>query len=137
VTERIDTGRTVLFAPFAGRERRFFLPLGKIADMERVCGAGIGEIMLRLTTHRFKACDIWEPIRVGMEGGGASEAEATATCMSYHNYPLMDFMPLAAQILTAAVNGVPREVLQPGKARAAGSEEAPGTSPSSTAPGER
>lgn len=104
-----DTSKTVLFAPFAGHERRFKLPLGKIADLERICGAGIGAIMVRLATHQFKASDIWEPIRLGLEGGGMSEPEATATCMAYHEEPLMWRAELASQILQAAVNGIPQE----------------------------
>jgi hypothetical protein len=104
---KADTSKTVLFAPFAGQERRFKLPLGKIADLERICGAGIGAIMVRLATHQFKASDIWEPIRLGLEGGGMSEPEATATCMAYHDEPLMWRTELASQILQAAVNGIP------------------------------
>lgn len=106
---KADTSKTVLFAPFAGHERRFKLPLGKIADLERICGAGIGAIMVRLATHQFKASDIWEPIRLGLEGGGMSEPEATATCMAYHEEPLMWRAELASQILQAAVNGIPQE----------------------------
>jgi hypothetical protein len=105
----VDTSQTVLFAPFAGQQRRFKLPLGKIADLERICGMGIGGIMVRLATHQFKACDIWEPIRLGLEGGGMSEPEATATCMAYHDEPLMGHIELASKILQAAVNGVPVE----------------------------
>jgi hypothetical protein len=106
---KADTSKTVLFAPFAGQERRFKLPLGKIADLERISGAGIGAIMVRLATHQFKASDIWEPIRLGLEGGGMSEPEATATCMAYHDEPLMWRAELASQILQAAVNGIPQE----------------------------
>lgn len=108
---KADTGRTVLYAPFAGQQRRFKLPLGKIAELERLCNAGIGAIMVRLVTHQFHARDIWETIRLGLEGGNESmsELEATATCMAYHDYPLMDFVSLASQILTAAVSGVPLE----------------------------
>jgi hypothetical protein len=106
---KADTSKTVLFTPFAGQERRFKLPLGKIADLERICGAGIGAIMVRLATHQFKASDIWETIRLGLEGGGMSEPEATATCMAYHDEPLMWRAELASQILQAAVNGIPQE----------------------------
>jgi hypothetical protein len=112
---KADTSKTVLFTPFAGQERRFKLPLGKIADLERICGAGIGAIMVRLATHQFKASDIWETIRLGLEGGGMSEPEATATCMAYHDEPLMWRAELASQILQAAVNGIPQEAADDSK----------------------
>jgi hypothetical protein len=104
-----DTSRTVLFAPFAGQDRRFRLTIGKIADLERICEAGIGGIMMRVGTHQFKACDIWDTIRLALEGGGMSEPQATAMCMAYHDEPLIWHAELAARILTAAVSGVPIE----------------------------
>lgn len=129
---KADTSKTVLFAPFAGHERRFCLPLGKIADLERLCGAGIGGIMVRLGTHQFKASDIWDTIRLGLEGGGMTGPEATATCMPYHGEPLIWYAELAAQILQAAVNGIP-EVAEDDKKKAQTSES-PATSPTSTQP---
>jgi len=107
VTEKPDTSRTVLFAPFAGQNRRFRLPIGKISDLERICEAGIGGIMLRVGTHQFKVCDIWDTIRLALEGGGMSEAQATALCMAYHDEPLIWHAELAAKILQAAVSGIP------------------------------
>ncbi|ACL56993.1 gene transfer agent family protein [Methylobacterium nodulans] len=123
-----DTSRTLVRAPFGGRERSFQLRLGEIAELERLCNAGIGEIMLRLATHRFGVNDVWEPIRLGLEGAGASAVEAQALVMRYHPpvYPVADFLDLAAQIVRAAVSGVPQ-----GKAETeGGSAAAPETSPS-------
>lgn len=130
-----DTSRTVLFADFAGQERRFCLPLGKIADLERLCESGIGGIMVRLGTHQFKARDIWETIRLALEGGGMSGPEATATCMPYHVEPLIWYAELAATILAAAVNGISVEDEDKKKERTPSENDSPATYPTSTRPG--
>jgi hypothetical protein len=129
-TSKADTSKTVFYAPFAGHQRRFKLPLGKIADLERLCGAGIGAIMVRLATHQFKGCDVWETIRLSLEGGGMSEPEATATCMPYHDEPLMWHVELASRCLTAAVNGVPNEEVDTDDTKK--KSESPATSRTST-----
>jgi hypothetical protein len=128
---RADTSRTAVYRPFAGRERKFQLRIGEIGELERLAGAGIGEIMVRLGSHRFKAADIRETIRLGLEGGGASEPEATALVMrSVDKNPLAEHLQLAADILSAAVTGIPDSA---GKDQAAGSD-APETSPPSMPP---
>lgn len=127
---RADTSRTAVYRPFAGRERRFQLRIGEICELERLAGAGIGEILVRLGAHRFKLADVRETIRLGLEGGGASEPEATALVLrSVDANPLGQHLQLAADILSAAVTGIP----EPGKEAAAGSD-APETLPSSTPP---
>ena len=126
-----DTSRTIVTAPFAGRECRFQLRLGEMAELERVCGAGIGAIFVRLGTHHFSHRDVWDTIRLGLEGGGLSGIEASALVLRYQNEPLMDHLPLAGRIVSAAVNGVPR-----GKAATEGEGPAdPATSRSSSEPG--
>lgn len=128
---RADTSRTAHFAPFAGRQRKFQLRIGEIGELERLCNAGIGEIMLRLAAHRFRFADIRETVRLGLEGGGASEPEATAVVMrSIDVSPLAEHLQLAADILSAAVSGVP----DTGKDQATGSDVAPVTSPPGTPP---
>ena len=126
-----DTSRTLVTAAFAGRERRFQLRLGEMAELERLCGAGIGAIFVRLGSHQFTHRDVWDTIRLGLEGGGMGGIEASATVMRYQDHPLMDYLPLAGQIVSAAVNGVPR-----GKAEAEGESQVdPATSRSSSQPG--
>lgn len=126
----IDTSRTKIDRPFAGAVRPFQLRYGEIETLERMCGAGIGEIMMRLAGHRFRAADIWQTIRLGLEGGGASEPEATALVLPYRETALSAHLQLAADILTAAVSGV--EVPE-GNGEEAGSIE-PETSPQSIRP---
>lgn len=104
-----DTSQTVVHADLAGRRRRFCLRIGEIEELERLCGAGIGAIMLRLATQGFYAADIRETVRLGLEGGGATEAEATAVALRIAERPLMEHAELAGRIITAAVSGVPAE----------------------------
>ena len=103
-----DTSRTMVRKFFAGRERNFQLRLGEIQELERNCGAGIGEIMARLATHRFGVNDIWEPVRLGLIGAGANAVEADATVMTYHppHYPIAEFLALAVEIVQGAVTMV-------------------------------
>ncbi|MGY2052960.1 gene transfer agent family protein [Methylobacterium sp. JK268] len=130
---QVDTSRCYVDADFAGQRRRFVLRIGEIAELERLTGSGIGAVFMRIGAHQFTSRDVWDTIRLGLEGGGMDPMEATALCLRYHPpaYPLMTFIPLAGQIVAAAVNGLP----DLGKAEAEGSEAGPATSPSSTEPG--
>lgn len=126
-----NTSRTAVDAAFAGRRRTFRLRIGEMGELERLCDAGIGEIMLRLASHRFRVSDIRETIRLGLEGGGMAEPEATALVMRYvDDEPLSDHLQIAADILSAAVSGVP---IEPGNADREG-PSTPATSPVSTPP---
>ena len=123
----IDTSRTLIERPLAGRMRKFQLRYGEIEALERHCGAGIGEIMLRLASHRFKAADVIETVRLGLEGAGMLEIEATALLIPYQSQALATHLQLAADIISAAVTGVPKPGEAPGEV-----EPAPATSPRST-----
>lgn len=127
----LDTSRTLIERPFAGRTRRFQLRYGEIEALERTCAAGVGEIILRLVSARFRAADVWETIRLGLEGGGAPEMDATALVMPYQSTALAGHVQLAADILSAAIYGVPA----PGKPAGAEATD-PATSAPSTRPGD-
>lgn len=130
-----ERGRTEVFYAFAGRKRRFQLRLGEVEELERLAGAGVGEIALRLSTHRFKLADVRETIRLGLQGGGASETDATALVMSYvDDHPLTDNIGLAAKIISAFNADLPPS--ERGK-EPAESDNGPATSPPSTEPGAR
>jgi hypothetical protein len=97
--------------PFAGRERTFKLRFGEASELERLCDAGIGAIMVRLATHQFTVADVREAVRMGLQGGGASEPEATALVMrNVDENPLAQHIELAADIIGAYVNGIPDPV---------------------------
>lgn len=125
-----ELGNRIL-RPFAGREREFCLRIGEIGELERICGAGIGAIMLRLASHQFYSADIWETIRLGLEGGGLLEIEASALVTRYREQPLAPYLGLAAEIVQAAVSGADPEAAASGEETAEGH---PATSPPSTAP---
>jgi hypothetical protein len=127
-----DTSRTMVRRFFAGRKRNFQLRIGEMEELEKNCNAGIGEVMARLATHRFSVNDIWEPVRLGLIGGGLSLLEADTLVQTYHPpaYPIADFLQLAVEIVQGAVSGVPE-----GNAEAEGvNDQAPATSPSSSEP---
>ncbi|MGX9983724.1 gene transfer agent family protein [Methylobacterium fujisawaense] len=131
-----ETGSTLVTADFAGRPCRFQLRLREMAELERLCGAGIGAIFMRLGMHQFPHQDVWDAIRLGLEGSGLSGIAASALVLRYQDDPLMDHLPLAGRIVAAAANGVPKAADAAGNAEA--EEEgtaAPATSRSSTAPG--
>ena len=110
-----STATTAVFRRFEGRERKFCLR--------------IGEIMLRLSMHRFYASDIWATLRLGLIGGGESRTDADVLVGNVEDSPIADYLQLAADILSAAVSGVEA----PGKPMAEGSPSAPETSPPSMA----
>ncbi|MBY6242841.1 gene transfer agent family protein [Methylosinus sp. Sm6] len=125
---------TAIYRDLAGRRRKLELRLGEIGELERLCGAGIGAILLRLSTMQWRYDDIRETIRLGLQGGGASEPDATAIVMrSLDPAPKGAYLQLAADVLTACVMGV-----EPGKEHGEGAESAaPATSPHSTKSPER
>ena len=125
-----DTGRTAIDADFAGRRRRFCLRLGEMGELERLTGQGIGAIYLRLGTHQFGVTEVWDTIRLGLEGGGTPAVEASALVMRCQDQPIADFLPLASRIVSAAVTGAPVA----GKDPAERTSDGPATSPSSTQP---
>jgi hypothetical protein len=128
-------GRTIVDADLAERRRRFELLLGEMAELERLTGSGIGAIFMRLGSHQFTHWDVWDTIRLGLEGGGMPAIEASALVLRHQDEPLIDFLPLAGAIVAAAVNGVPVEA-GVGKPVAEGSTPTPpATSPPSTPPG--
>ncbi|MGL3208688.1 gene transfer agent family protein [Bradyrhizobium sp. BR 1433] len=97
--------------PFAGRERTLRLRIGEVAELERLANAGIGAIMVRLATHQFYASDVREAIRLGLQGGGLTEPEATAIVMgSVDSKPLGEHIQLAADIIGAYVSGIPDDI---------------------------
>lgn len=117
---------------FAGRRRRFELRIGEIGELERHCDAGIGAILVRLATMNFKASDIRETVRLGLMGGGETEAEATHLTLYYvDKRPLGDSLQLASDIVNACVNGVVDEGKEPGETERSAN---PATSPPSTEP---
>jgi hypothetical protein len=129
-----DLQHTAIYRDLAGRRRKLELRLGEIGELERICGAGIAAILLRLSTMQWRYDDIRETIRLGLMGGGASEPDATAIVMrALDPAPKGTYLQLAADLLNACIIGV-----EPGKEQGETAESgAPATSPPSTRPPER
>ncbi len=121
--------------PFAGRERQFCLRLGEVAELERLCNAGIGKIAIDIATHQFSQAEIRETVRLGLQGGGSSEPEATALTMtSFDGHPLAEHIELAAKIVEAYLNGIPEELKKKPQAPGQTNASSRVTSPTGTAP---
>lgn len=121
-------------ALFAGQQRTFKLRFGEVAELERLCSAGIGAIALRIGTHQFYQADIRETVRLGLQGGGLDEPQATALVHhSFEDKALEAHIQLAAKIVEAYLNGIPDELK---KKEPDPNEPPPATSPPETsAPG--
>jgi hypothetical protein len=69
--------------PFGGQRRKFALKIKQIDELQRLCGAGIGEIVERAFTRKPYIRDIYDTIRLGLVGGGMDEVEAMLLCDTY------------------------------------------------------
>ncbi len=125
--------RTAIRKPFAGQERTFDLRIGEILALERACDAGIFGILHRIAAHQARLADIRDTIRLGLIGGGSSDGEATRLVMdAVDNRPLVEALPLAAEILHSVVNGLPP--VEAEKDDAAGKTEAESQTPAGSPP---
>lgn len=116
---------------FGGRDCSFKLRWGEIEQLEQACGAGIGAIWQRVATLQFRAADIRETVRLGLQGAGLAEPMATAAVkLVFEEGPLLPHVQLAADILGAALEGAEPEKRPEAETP---SSESPATSPPSTA----
>lgn len=111
-----------------GREDTFCLTkIGHIIELEQLCGAGIFEIAARVESVVVaasdgrvggvaKISDVRETIRLALLGGGKTAQEAQDITNKYVVAPYLDHIPIAYEILSAAL--VPPPGQQPGKAEA-------------------
>jgi hypothetical protein len=115
----------------------FALKLKQIEELQRLCGAGLGEIAQRLLIERrWFAGDIVETLRLGLIGGGVPSVRARELIETYvDGHPLADprdpanHLMTAQAVITAAYFGVPGEADEPeGKAEAAAVETDSSTS---------
>lgn len=81
--------------------------LGQALELEDKCGAGLHEILERLTSRRWRVSDIRETIRLGLIGAGLEPAEALKLIRRYvEGRPWGENVPPARVILLAAIVGV-------------------------------
>lgn len=118
----------------------FALKLKQIEELQRLCGAGLGEITQRLLVEeRWKVCDIVETLRLGLIGGGTLPLRARELIETYvDGHPLADprdpnNSKVTAQAVIGAVYFGVEEAGDEGKAVAAAIEKGSSTSRPSTA----
>jgi hypothetical protein len=68
---------------FADGDYLFALKLRQIEELQRLCRAGLGEIVERMWSRRFYAADIVESIRLGLIGGGLPPIRARELVETY------------------------------------------------------
>ncbi|MGO1080273.1 gene transfer agent family protein [Inquilinus sp. CA228] len=114
----------------------FALKLKQIEELQRLCGAGLGEIAQRLLVERrWRVSDVVETIRLGLIGGGLPAVRARELIDTYvDGHPLADprdpanHLMTAQAVITAAYFGVAEATEEPeGKAEAAAGDGTDGS----------
>lgn len=124
---------TAVYRPLGNKRRKFELRIGEIGEIERLCNAGLGAIQLRLATMGWRYDDIRDSVRLGLIGGGASEAEAETLCVAYvDGRPRGACLQIANDVISACISGVPDAISKKGEWES--ETRAPATSPPITEP---
>lgn len=106
---------------FGDADHLFRLRIREIGLLQNRCSAGFGEIISRVNGGGFHILDVYETIRLGLEGGGMAPVEAAKLATAY-----IDGQPLAREgdpssplavarvVLSAALFGMD-ELVEPGE----------------------
>lgn len=95
---------------WADDDHVFRTRLGEWREIQKVCDAGLIEIMDRMQTRKWRVEDVREVIRIGLIGGGKTPTHALGLVKRYvDERPLAESLPVALAILMAAVVGVPED----------------------------
>lgn len=81
---------------WAGGEHAFLLTIELLRALQDKCNAGPPVVLQRLSSNAWYVDDVIQPIRLGLEGGGLSKAEARDLVRSH-----VEDAPLTASVLTA------------------------------------
>jgi hypothetical protein len=100
---------------WAGEDRPFNMPFGKLMDLEEACGkVGFGEIYLRLAKQCYFARDVYHTIRLGLIGGGMSSVEADRLMKDrFDTVPMVERVELALEILISVMVGIEPDETKP------------------------
>lgn len=97
---------------FADGEYTFALTPALIAELETVCGAGIGALAHRVFNRQFAQADITQTIRLSLIGGGIDPKRAASLIAAYvADRPLSETYPIAAKTLERVWFGNPHEAV--------------------------
>jgi hypothetical protein len=87
---------------FGDHNHVFALGRLQVAELERLCGSGIGAICNRVFRMQFSQAEVFNTIRLGLVGGGLSPEIAERLIETYAApYPLEATYPLAVGTLEA------------------------------------
>lgn len=97
---------------FAGEDRIFRLPIGRLRALQERVDCGPMELLARYIGGTWRVDDLREPILQGLIGGGMGQAEATKLVQNnFDDLPLKEFIGIAQAIVGAAVVGAGDETL--------------------------
>lgn len=119
-------------------EHLFRLPIGHLRELQEKTDCGPYRIWMRLREHDWRVDEVRETIRLGLIGGGMKPFDAHRLVVRYideFGLPLLDHVPAALSILTAALIGPPEEQLgkpAPAKAKRKPTQKAGSRSPAIT-----
>lgn len=120
----------VILRDFAGEERAFSLPIGRLRALQDKTDCGPVELLSRYMTHRWRVDDVREAIHQGLIGGGMEQAQASRLMRTdFDDLPKLQFVPLASDIVNSALESPPDEPL--GEPEAGGQETNPSRDQSS------
>lgn len=92
---------------WAGGEHPFRLGIAELRALQTKCDAGPAWILARLTNGQWMVDDVIQPIRLGLEGGGLSKAEATRLVKVHvEDEPITFSVKTAQAVLMAALYGI-------------------------------
>ncbi|MBD3818404.1 MAG: gene transfer agent family protein [Brevundimonas diminuta] len=123
------SGSAIFRAEFAGEDRTFRLPLGRLRAVQEKVDAGPMELLQRYAGGNWRIDDVREVILQGLIGGGMDAPRAGQLIKTgFDDLPVLPFVPLAQGVVMAALCGSEDEDLG----------ESPGeVSPKSPSPEER
>lgn len=119
---------------FAGEDRQFRLPIGRLRALQEKTDCGPMELLSRYVSGTWRVDDLREAILQGLIGGGLSQSDATRLVQTnFDDLPLKEFIGIAQAIVGSAVVGAPDERLGETEAGEV-PEKTPSPAPSSGSP---
>lgn len=111
-----QSGHGFVTLTWADGDHTFRLAWGAWAEIQEKCDCGPAELLDRILVKRWRANDLFEVIRLGLIGGGMSATDALIKARRYvQDRPLLESVPVAIQIVTAALLGPQDDVVPVGE----------------------
>lgn len=100
--------------PWPDQVRTYRLRMGELRQLAEKCGGrGPMEILQALTTGKWQVDDVYQPIRLGLIGGGLQPGEALKVADEYvHDGTLSEAIIFATAVVGAAITGPPDDPIK-------------------------